>query len=86
MTRVRISTTVDADLLRDARACCAGEKDASVMERALRALLAEHRAAEFDRRIDVAYREAALDEPDEWGDLGSFLSAANQEPGASAAR
>ena len=82
MAKVRISTTVDGDLLQQARACCDGAKDASVMERALKALVAEHRATEIDRRIDSAYREHPLDEPDEWGDLASYMSAAQRPQGA----
>jgi hypothetical protein len=38
-------------------------------------LLARHRAAEVDASY-AAYDEHPLDEPDEWGDLGSFRRAA----------
>lgn len=81
MSKVRISTTVDEQLLADARHCRAGERDSVVIESALSALIAQYRAAEFDRRIDTAYREVALDRPDEWGDLDSFLVAAGKESG-----
>ena len=48
------------------------------MEQALTALVAAHRSAEVDRRIDIAYREMPLTERDEWGDLDSFLDAAGR--------
>ena len=80
MPKVRISTTVDEELLAEARACCAPAKDASVMQQALEALIAAHRAADFDRRIDIAYRDVPIETPDEWGDLESFLEAATQDP------
>lgn len=43
--------------------------------KALRALLARHRAREIDATY-AAYDEHPLDEPDEWGDLQSFREAA----------
>lgn len=75
MTRVRVSTTVDSELLERAREVHDASTDAGLLDDALRALLARHRAAE----IDLAYRaydEHPLDEPDEWGDLASFREAA----------
>ena len=74
MARVRISTTVDDALLEQARALDGGGTDASIMDAALRALLARHRAAEVDAAY-AAYDEHPIDEPDEWGDLASFHDA-----------
>ncbi len=71
MSRTRISTTVDADLLLACRAAT-GTTDAVMMDRALHALLASHRAVEIDAAYAVAYRAAPLDTPDVWGDLASF--------------
>ncbi len=75
MARARVSTTVDEQLLASARRLRAGLTDASLIDEALAALLARHRATE----IDAAYRrydEHPIDEPDEWGDLASFHSRA----------
>lgn len=84
--KVRISTTVDEDLLAAARACCDHAKDSSVLEKALTALVAEHRAAQIDRRIDIAYRDLPIDRPDVWGSLDTFLEAATQKPDAARTR
>jgi hypothetical protein len=75
MTRVRVSTTVDADLLVEARRLLEGRTDASLLDEALRALLARHRAAEIDAAYS-AYDEHPIDEPDEWGNLDAFRRAA----------
>jgi hypothetical protein len=75
MTRTRLSTTVDAGLLESARNARAGSSDAALIDEALTALLARHRAAEVDASYAV-YDEHPLDEPDEWGDLASFRRAA----------
>ena len=75
MARTRISTTVDADLLDGARRVRSGVTDAVLIDEALSALLARHRAAELDARYAV-YDAQPLDEPDEWGDLASFRRAA----------
>jgi hypothetical protein len=75
MSRTRLSTTVDADLLEDARRVRSGVTDAVLIDEALTALLARHRAAEVDASY-AAYDEHPLDEPDEWGDLASFRRAA----------
>lgn len=74
MARVRISTTVDADLLADARAL-ASTSDSSMLEQALAALIARHRRAETDAAYAV-YEEQPLDQPDAWGDLAAFRRAA----------
>jgi hypothetical protein len=75
MARTRLSTTVDATLLENARSARPGVSDAVLVDEALAALLARHRAAEVDASY-AAYDEHPLDEPDEWGDLASFRKAA----------
>ena len=73
---MRVSTTVDADLLARARRVHGGRTDASLVEAALEALLAQHRPAEIDAAYLRAYRDAPISEHDEWGDLAAFLDAA----------
>lgn len=75
MTRTRVSTTVDEGLLAEARAVAGAPSDAALLDRALGALLAQHRTAEIDRAY-AAYDEHPLEEPDDWGDLASFRAAA----------
>lgn len=75
MARVRVSTTVDGELLAKARETVNGATDAALIDEALRALLARHRTAEVDAAY-AAYDDHPLDEPDEWGDLRSFREAA----------
>ena len=75
MTRIRISTTVDADLLASARRARSALADSALIDEALAALLARQRAAEIDAAY-AAYDAHPLDEQDEWGDLASFRSAA----------
>ncbi|WP_125612287.1 DUF2191 domain-containing protein [Specibacter cremeus] len=75
MTRTRLSTTVDADLLAGARRVMSGVTDATLIDAALEALVVRHRAAEVDASY-AAYDEHPLGEPDEWGDLASFRQAA----------
>ncbi|HUR86787.1 MAG TPA: hypothetical protein VMY78_15735 [Solirubrobacteraceae bacterium] len=70
-----MSTTVDENLLASARALRAGVTDASLLDEALAALLERHRAVEIDAAY-MAYDEHPLSEPDAWGDLASFRSAA----------
>ncbi len=77
MTRTRISTTVDSELLADARTTGAGANDAELIDAALAALLSHYRRAEVDARYAAAYAQHPLDEPDEWGDLASFRDAAS---------
>lgn len=77
MARTRISTTVDEELLENARSTGAGANDSELIDAALAALLAQHRRAETDERYAKAYREHPLDEPDEWGDLAAFRDAAS---------
>lgn len=66
---------MDGDLLARARDLRAGTTDAALLDEALAALLARHRAAELDAAY-AAYDAHPIDEPDEWGDLASFRSAA----------
>lgn len=73
MTRIRLSTTVDADLLERARMVSV-RPDSALVDEALAALLARHRSAEVDASY-AAYDEHPLNEPDEWGDLASFRRA-----------
>lgn len=75
MARTRLSTTVDADLLTEARRVRCGGTDAALIDAALEAFVARHRAAEVDALYD-AYDDHPLDEPDAWGDLASFRQAA----------
>lgn len=75
MARTRLSTTVDAGLLDEARRLRAGSTDAALVDEALNALLARQRAAEIDGSY-VAYDPQPLDETDAWGDLASFRRAA----------
>jgi hypothetical protein len=75
MARTRLSTTVDAGLLDGARRLRSGLTDAALVDEALAALLARHRAAETDASY-AAYDRQPLDQPDAWGDLASFRQAA----------
>lgn len=75
MARTRISTTVDHDLLEQARAVT-GRTDAELVDEALATLLHRYRRAEIDASYAAAYDAHPIDEPDEWGDLGSFRDAA----------
>ena len=63
------------DLLSQARTALPDLNDASLMDRALAALCAEHRAAEIDRSYQV-FHDVPLDTEDEWGNLAEFLEAA----------
>jgi post-segregation antitoxin (ccd killing protein) len=76
MPRERVSTTVDGDLLAEARARQAGVNDATLFDAALAALVRASRAAEIDSAYTAAYDDHPLDEADEWGDLASFRDAA----------
>jgi len=75
MTRVRISTTVDGQLLEEARRVREGKPDSIVIDDALAALLARHRSAQVDAAY-AAYDEHPLEEQDEWGDVAAFRGAA----------
>lgn len=71
MARTRVSTTVDEELLAQARGLRSGTTDAALFDEALRTFLARHRAGEIDAAYH-AYDEHPLDQPDDWGDLASF--------------
>jgi hypothetical protein len=75
MARIRVSTTVDKGLLSKARGLKIGSTDAALLDEALKALLANHRAGEIDAAYK-AYDRHPLDEPDAWGDLAAFREAA----------
>lgn len=75
MSRVRVSTTVDQELLASARHLRSSSTDAALLDEALAAFLARHRAADIDAAY-AAYDEHPLEEPDAWGDLASFREAA----------
>lgn len=75
MARVRISTTVDRDLLGAAAELHAWRNQSELIEAALEALLASRRSAEIDEKYR-AYDAHPVKEPDEWGDLESFSKAA----------
>ena len=75
MTRVRVSTTVDRDLLAGARRARHELPDSALLDEALAALLARHRTVEIDAAY-AAYDEHPIETKDEWGDLGSFREAA----------
>ena len=75
MARVRVSTTVDEGLLTSARRARSELADSALIDEALAALLARHRAVEIDAAY-LAYDDSPFDAPDEWGDLASFRRAA----------
>lgn len=77
MTRIRVSTTVDRELLEEARDLNNGGNDASLLDAALSAFVAANRRAEIDATYAI-YADRPLDEPDEWGDLASFHDAATK--------
>lgn len=74
MGRRRVSTTVDNDLLDQARHLEEWPNDAAMMDAALDALVGRYREAVIDAAYE-AYDRSPLDEPDEWGDLASFHEA-----------
>jgi hypothetical protein len=75
MARVRVSTTVDEQLLARARRARSELADSALIDEALAALLARNRAAEIDAAY-ATYDRVPLDADDEWGDLASFRTAA----------
>jgi hypothetical protein len=76
MARVRVSTTVDEQLLAKARRARSELADSALIDEALAALLARNRAVEIDAAY-AAYDRVPLDADDEWGDLASFRTAAD---------
>lgn len=75
MSRVRVSTTVDGDLLEEARRLRSNVNDAALLDEALGALVAGNRAGEIDAAYE-AYDEFPIDESDEWGNLETFRAGA----------
>lgn len=75
MATIRICTTVDEALITTARNLRPGLDDAAMLDEALGALVARLQPAEIDAAYS-AHDDHPLDEPDEWGDLTSFLEAA----------
>ncbi len=75
MGRIRLSTTVNDQLLDSARRLRSGVTDAALIDEALEALLTRHRSAQVDASY-AAYDQHPIAEPDEWGDLASFRRAA----------
>jgi hypothetical protein len=75
MARVRVSTTVDEQLLAEARRTRSELADSALIDEALSALLAHNRAVEIDASY-AAYDRSPLETRDEWGDLASFRTAA----------
>jgi len=75
MSRVRVSTTVDEQRLANARLVRPNTPDATLLDEALAALIAKHRATEVDASY-AAYDKHPLEQADEWGDLASFREAA----------
>lgn len=76
MTRTRVSTTVDDDLLSRARKLRSGGSDAALIDAALTALLASYRRTDVDASYEAAYALHPIDEPDAWGDLAKFREVA----------
>ena len=75
IARVRISTTVDEQLLAMARRMRSEVADSVLIDEALGALVARNRAVEIDAAY-AAYDRVPIDADDEWGDLASFRRAA----------
>ena len=75
MARIRVSTTVDEELLTRARHARSHANDAALLDAALEALLARERSAQLDASY-AAYDEKPLNTKDAWGDLASFRDAA----------
>ncbi len=68
---------MDESLLGEARRSRPDSNDAALLDEALAALLARHRAAQIDAAY-ASYDAHPIDEPDEWGDLASFREAAGR--------
>jgi hypothetical protein len=71
MSRVRVSTTVDGDLLDAVRRLRPTANDATLLDEALGTLVARNRASEIDAAY-LAYDEFPIEESDEWGSLAAF--------------
>lgn len=66
---------MDSELLTSARGLGVSRNDASLIDEALRALLARHRSAELNAAYS-AYDEHPIEERDAWGDLASWRASA----------
>ena len=77
MARVRVSTTVDGELLAQARGLRRKATDGALIDEALTALVARYRSAEIDE-AHRAYDDQPPEESDEWGGLASFHETAVQ--------
>jgi surface antigen len=77
MARVRVSTTVNEELLTAARRARPKLLDSALLDAALAAFLARNRAAAIDASY-AAYAQTPLGTGDEWGDLDSFREAAGR--------
>lgn len=75
MSRTRLSTTVDQQLLDTVRRARSGLTDAALIDEALQALLDRLRATEINTSYE-AYDAHPMNEPDDWGDLDSFRRSA----------
>lgn len=78
MSRVRVSTTVDRDLLAEARELHGGQTDSSLVEAGLAALVRQYRHEQVAQMYADAYEQHPADKVDDWGDLGTFLDAAGR--------
>ena len=78
MARVRVSTTVDGELLALARQIAPGPTDAALIDDALAALLARHRAQVIDAAY-AAYDDHPLGDPADGGDLATLRAAAGAQ-------
>lgn len=74
--KVRLSTTVDAELLASVRASGTWATDAALVEAAFHALLRELRRAEIDAAYGESFERVPVDTADDWGSLTDFLDAA----------
>lgn len=71
-----MSTTVDGDLLEQARRLRSNANDATLLDEALRALVSTNRSGEIDASY-AAYDQLPIDRSDEWGSLAEFRDAAS---------
>lgn len=72
-----MSTTVDADLLSEARRLTSPVNDSSLLETALHELIAVHQRRQIAESYQT-YEQLPLSTPDAWGDLESFLNASGR--------
>lgn len=72
---MRISTTVDEQLLSRARKARSELADSALIDEALASFLARNRAVEIDAAY-AAYDSYPLDASDVWGNLAAFSKAA----------